>query len=64
MMFDRKRHALRVGPAPEPSDVVWENLEFSVMQRLQRSFFILLLNLLIILVGQLLPLCACPLQMA
>ncbi|KAL0049982.1 hypothetical protein WJX82_002021 [Trebouxia sp. C0006] len=47
----RKRHALRVGPAPEPSDVVWENLEFSVMQRLQRSFFILLLNLLIILVG-------------
>ncbi|KAL0041478.1 hypothetical protein WJX79_004916 [Trebouxia sp. C0005] len=47
----RKRHALRVGPAPEPSDVVWENLEFSVVQRLQRSFFILVLNLLIIFVG-------------
>lgn len=48
---------MRVGPAPEPSDVVWENLEFSLMQRLQRRCFILILNLLIIAVGLLLPVC-------
>ena len=48
----RKRHALLVLAAPEPSDVIWENLEFSGMQRLQRRFIILLLNLFIIFIGR------------
>ena len=47
----RKRHALRIGAAPEPSDIVWENLEITTAQRLQRRVFILLVNLIIIFAG-------------
>ena len=47
----RKRHALRVGAAPEPSDIVWENLQITTAQRLQRRVFILVVNLIIIFVG-------------
>lgn len=50
-LFCRKRHALRIGVAPEPSDIIWENLEITSAQRLQRQVFILLINLIIISVG-------------
>ena len=53
----RKRHALRIGAAPEPSDIVWENLEITTAQRLQRRVFILLVNVIIIFAG--VSPCAC-----
>ena len=37
--------------APEPSDIIWENLEITSAQRLQRRVFILVLNLIIISIG-------------
>ena len=53
----RKRHALRIGTAPEPSDIVWENLQITTAQRLQRRMFILAVNVVIIFVGA--SFCAC-----
>ena len=32
----QQRHGLTVGPAPDPDDVIWENLEHGVMNRTAR----------------------------
>lgn len=47
----RKRYALKVLPAPEPSDVLWENLECTPWQRMGRRIVIAILNLVIIAIG-------------
>lgn len=48
----RKRYALKVLPAPEPSDVLWENLECTRWQRTGRRIIIAILNLVIITIGK------------
>ena len=42
------RNKIRVYSAPEPEDVIWENLEFTVSQRFFRVFFIYLITIIFI----------------
>ena len=42
------RERIRVYLAPEPEDVIWENMEFSVFQRFYRIIIIYFLSFLLI----------------
>ena len=42
---------IRVYLAPEPEDIIWENLEFTIFQRFYRIFFIYFLSLILILIA-------------
>ena len=44
-------HKIKVYLAPEPEDIIWENLEFTIFQRSYRIFFIYLLSLILIFIA-------------
>ena len=47
---NKARERIRVHLAPEPEDVIWENMEFSVFQRFYRIVFIYCLSIILILI--------------
>ena len=47
---NKARERIRVHLAPEPEDVIWENMEFTVFQRFYRIVFIYCLSISLILV--------------
>jgi len=47
----RKKYALKVIRAPEPTDLLWENLEFGTLQRFLRRCITTTLSILILLVS-------------
>ena len=49
--INKNRERIRVYLAPEPEDVIWENMEFTVFQRFYRIIFIYFLSFLFIGIG-------------
>ena len=47
----RKRYALLILEAPEPDDIMWENLEFTWLQRFGLRAIITVATYLLILIG-------------
>jgi hypothetical protein len=47
----KKKHAITVVPAPDPEDVLWENLEFTPFQRRMFKYFTQTVTLLCLLVS-------------
>ena len=48
---NRKRERIRVYLAPEPEDVIWENMEFTLFQRFYRIIIIYSLSIFLILIA-------------
>ena len=46
-----QRKKIRVYLAPEPEDIIWENLEFTICQRAYRIIFIYFLSIILILIA-------------
>ena len=48
LKLDGKEHRIRVKRAPEPSDILWENLKYSNLQKLLRSSLGFLVSFLLV----------------